>query len=721
MPSAKLHNIIIILFAIALVAAITGYFTLDYFSPSPEIRNVVLISMDTTRADNLSCYGVYKNATPNIDALAEEAVLFQNTYAPVPLTLPSHSTMLTGVHPPRHGVHDNLKYQLNDENITLAEILKDNGFSTAAIISAFILDSRFGIDQGFDVYDDNFKKELENANIAQRRGDETTEQALSWIQSNKEDPFFLFVHYYDPHMPYDPPEPFKTMIFHPYFAEIAFTDHCIGQIIDKLKALNLYDSTLVIITGDHGEMLDEHKERTHGYYIYQGNVKVPLIFKVPGIKKAKRVDDIAGIVDIAPTVCSLLGIELSEAFQGKDLSAYLGNRAASIPRDRHLYSECMVPTKYGGNSLLGIINNRYKYIQTTRPELYDLVNDPKESQNLAEQQPKRARILQDKLKLILEDSVLGSTEGSLELDAEAIEKLETLGYVGGGIEEEFSFDQDKPDPKDLIEYHNDMSKIQGLVQSEKFDEAEQLCEKLIAQNNAETIRQLYSFMITVAKNKNDQKKLIYYTKEAINLDPDQPSTYIEYGKALLEAGDAQEADAQFLKAHELSPDSEVILGNIAKAYYDSRKLNKAIEYCYKALELEPDYLLVRTSLADTLIKTNQLDLAMKQYYEVLRQSPDNPEALNALAWLKATSKNIAIFAPAESLRLALINAENSKFMAPQILDTLAAAYAANSQFKEAVETAQKAMQLAREQGLEELVGRIAGRLELYRSGQRVWQ
>ncbi|MHC5174167.1 MAG: sulfatase [Planctomycetota bacterium] len=224
-------------FLICLIGAVlTAGFIVYNKSRGPKIRNVVLISMDTTRSDHLSCYGIYKNVTPNIDALAQEGALFKHMYSPVPLTLPAHSSMLTGVHPPRHGVHDNLKYQLNDSNVTLAEVLKDKGFATGAVISAFILDSRFGLDQGFDSYSDEFEEKLDS-HISQRRGEESTKHAISWIDKNKDNPFFLFLHYYDPHAPYDPPEPFKSKILHPYFAEIAYTDHCIGQVIDRLKAL----------------------------------------------------------------------------------------------------------------------------------------------------------------------------------------------------------------------------------------------------------------------------------------------------------------------------------------------------------------------------------------------------------------------------------------------------------------------------------------------------
>ena len=214
-----------------------------------RFRNVVLISIDTCRADHLSCYGYKQKTTPNIDALAAEGILFETVVSPCPMTLPSHASMLTGTIPVYHGVHDNLGYRLAESNITLAETLKDAGFTTGAAISAFVVDSQFGIDQGFEVFDDRFKTPIEGSKIEQRRGDETTGLCLDWLEENKDQRFFYFLHYYDPHSAYEPPEPFaSTFAQNPYAGEIAFADHCIGQVITKLKKLDLYDSTLIIIT-----------------------------------------------------------------------------------------------------------------------------------------------------------------------------------------------------------------------------------------------------------------------------------------------------------------------------------------------------------------------------------------------------------------------------------------------------------------------------------------
>lgn len=275
-----------------------------------KIERIVLISIDTCRADYLSCYGYPRKTTPNIDDLAKEGILFENVISPVPLTLPGHASMLTGTIPPYHGVHNNTDYKLASSNVTLAERLKEAGYTTSAFISAFVLDSQFGLNQGFDTYNDDFEDRHMAANISERKAAEVSRLGAGWLENNRDRDFFLFLHYYDPHNPYEPPQPFSTdYAGNLYAGEIAYTDHCIGQIIAKLKELALYESTLIIVTGDHGEMLGEHGEKDHGFFIYQSAIKVPLIFKLPRPGRTKTVSSPVGLIDILPTVCRLLGIE----------------------------------------------------------------------------------------------------------------------------------------------------------------------------------------------------------------------------------------------------------------------------------------------------------------------------------------------------------------------------------------------------------------------------
>ena len=463
------------------LSALTLCFLCSCSSSPEEIRNVILISIDTCRADHLGCYGYHKDTTPNIDKIAREGIIFKNAYSEVPITLPSHSSMLTGTIPPYHGVHDNAGYYLAQSNLTLAEILEQNGFTTGAAISAYVLSSKFGLKQGFSTYGDLTNTASGASDIIERRGEETNRFVLKWLEKHKNKRFFLFLHYFDPHQAYEPPEPFASRFAgNAYAGEIAYTDFCIGQVVARLKALKLYDSSLIIITSDHGEMLNEHGEMSHAYFIYQSALKVPLIFKLPGSYPVAEFDEPVGLIDIVPTVCSMLGIRPDSSMQGKDLSPCFFGKIQPSP-DRKLYCESLYPTKYGANSLLGIITDRWKFIQTTRPELYDLKSDPDETNNVYKQQPKRARILREHLRLILEDTVQAnntSSKGTLEIDD--LNRLESLGYVASsGVNEDFSFNQNKKDPKDMIGLHSVHSKGLGLIDDNQLMEAAALYEKAI--------------------------------------------------------------------------------------------------------------------------------------------------------------------------------------------------------------------------------------------------
>jgi arylsulfatase A-like enzyme len=283
-------------------------------------KNVVIISIDTCRADLLGCYGYPRNISPNIDKVAKDGILFENTFTPIATTLPAHSSMFTGTIPPYHGIHDNDGYVLDESAVTLAEMLKQNGFNTSAFVSAFVLDSQFGLDQGFDLYDDNFGKTHNSMGINERLGGETNARALDWLDKNHKEKFFLFLHYFDPHFTYNAPPPFESNmrkafkdfklqldqtqkeyleLVIQYAAEISYTDYCIGKVIEKLKSLDLYDSTLLIITADHGESLHEHGEKSHAYFAYQSTIAVPLVFKLPGGPKAMRITDNVGLAECA--------------------------------------------------------------------------------------------------------------------------------------------------------------------------------------------------------------------------------------------------------------------------------------------------------------------------------------------------------------------------------------------------------------------------------------
>jgi arylsulfatase A-like enzyme len=489
------------------------------------IQNVILISMDTTRWDVLSCYGAPEVQTPNIGRFAQENIVFENCFAPVAITLPSHATMLTGIIPPQLGVLDNNHYVLTGNHVTLAEILKENGFQTGAFVGSFILDSMFGLDQGFDVYDDDVTGEI---GIPERRGDETTAQAIEWLEHHRDDRNFVFIHYFDPHAPYDAPEPFAARFkelyrdypefVQDYVGEIAFTDHCIGQLLARLKELGLYDKSLICITADHGESHEEHGEFSHGFFIYNSTIKVPLIFKVPGYGGHLRVTDTVGLVDVTPTICGALGIERTGISSGRNLTDNFYGRENLYP-DRTIFSYSIEAKKYGGNSLLSVIFGQYKYIHTTRPELYNISNDQYERLNLIDVEPNRVPLLREKLQNIVDHFATNAPNGRAEFDAETIRKLERLGYVGTtDSAANLRFDPSASDPKDLIDYHDLNSIALAYVWPDS------------------------------------QAKALSAAQSMIEMRPDLFNGYVMAGKILISMGRTDEAAPFLARAAELDPD-----------------------------------------------------------------------------------------------------------------------------------------------------------------------
>jgi arylsulfatase A-like enzyme/tetratricopeptide (TPR) repeat protein len=593
------------------------------------IRNVILISIDTCRADYLSCYGYSRKTTPNIDAIADAATLFENVISPVPLTLPAHCSMMTGTIPPHHGVHDNDNDWLNGSNVTLAEVLKENGFATAAFVSTFVLDSQYAIDQGFDTYYDNFDPQPSRLGVYERRADLTTRLTLDWLDSHSDDRFFLFVHYYDPHTAYEPPEPFASKFSDNLYAgEIAYTDHYIGNLIEKLKSLGIFDSSLVIITSDHGEMLGEHGEDEHGYFIYQSALKVPLIFKLPGQRKPQRVKEAVGLVDIAPTVCSLLGIAPPEPLHGRDLSVYLRGDTIS-PQHRFIYAESLYPTKYGGNSLLAVVGDRYKYIQTTRPELYGLELDPAESENLILLRPDLARMLREQLKQTLEESVrkLKSDAGPAP-DEETIRRLESLGYVTGPVSEEFDFDKEKQDPKDLLDFYMSTTRVNRLMKRQNLDEARALCEQLLLQRP--DYHGIHRTLGKIAALKGETQKAMPYMLRSLQLNPNQLDLHNHLAMILASQNRHAEAIDHLTKSVALNPNQVGLHFAWAGILEQQGKLNEAVAHYTAILDIDPATAAAHNNLGSVLLKQGKYDEAVDQFNAVLKIDPTAFAAHNNL-------------------------------------------------------------------------------------------
>jgi arylsulfatase A-like enzyme/Flp pilus assembly protein TadD len=622
----------------------------------PAIRNVLLISIDTLRADHLGAYGFPRPTTPNIDALAREGVLFKDARTPVPMTLPAHVSLFTGTLPPTHGLRDNLQNRLPEGSLTLAEMLKARGFTTGAIVSSFVLDRRFGLSQGFDSYDDRFQAVHKIGDLTERKGDEATRRAQEWLDGHQDRPFFLFLHFYDPHDPYEPPEPFASRWKErPYEGEVAFADDCVGQVLQKLRQLGLYESTLIVVTGDHGEMLGEHGEQNHGFFIYEGALRVPLVVRVPGAPAAgAQVEHPVSLIDIAPTVLSLVGAEARKEGQGVDLSPWLAGRGAGGGARTH-YAETVTPTRYyGASSLLAVVADGWKYIETARPELYDLRRDPAEAVNLLAREPAKADALARTLVGILAAAgrAPGPAPESAALDEASRERLAALGYLGrGGEASTHGFDRSKEDPKDLISFFRSDQRLNELVEDRKYAEARSLCDEMLRQRPGFADCHLQMSKIAAAEGQMDAAYAA--AAKAVALGPANDRAQLQLAALLRERGDLDGSIVHFRRALELQPDAPETRIWLGRALAEKGRLDEAATLLGGTASAQPESAAAATQLGFVLAKQGKLPEAVLSYRRALALDPNSAEAHAYLGSALATQGSLeeAVAHFEEALRL----------------------------------------------------------------------
>ena len=436
--------------AVASIIAVAGFWSRT-IEQTPAPIGVVIITLDTTRADRLSVYGFTGVSMPHLERLVREGVVFDRASSVAPLTLPAHTSLFTGLFPPAHGVRENADPPLAPDHTTLAESLSARGFRTAAFVGSVVLDADRGLSQGFDQYQGVVSTDAPGRSPGpprRRRADVVVSDAIRWIDSIGASPFFVWAHLYDPHRPYGAPEPFGSRYADPYIAELAFVDAQIGRVLEALERRRLLDRTIVVVAADHGESLGDHGERDHGIFVYESVVRIPLIVRAPGISP-RRVGDIVRLVDVMPTVMDLLNVP-NGPMDGVSAAGLLHGRSAD--RELEAYAESRYPARFGWSPVRAIRAGRHKLIDSPRPELYDLERDPYELRNIHDDRPQLARALAERLAAFDRRSPLRASQPVSDPTppSELRARLASLGYIGSDASTIVSAGRSLPDAKDCI-------------------------------------------------------------------------------------------------------------------------------------------------------------------------------------------------------------------------------------------------------------------------------
>jgi arylsulfatase A-like enzyme/Tfp pilus assembly protein PilF len=567
------------------------------FAPFGRTRaNLLLISIDTLRADRLGSYGYAEADTPRLDALGARGLRFEQATTVAPLTLPAHASLLTGIFPATHGVRDNIGFNLAEQQVTLAETLRGEGYRTGAFLGAFALDSRFGLHQGFDRYFDEFHlSEMKEGDMVslQRRGDDVVAEALAWLGEDSERPFFALVHLYDPHKPYEAPEPYPSR-FSPtpsgaYDAEVAWTDALVGRLLDGVEALDRLEDTLVVAVGDHGESLGAHREEGHGFFLYEAAVQIPLLMAGPGVP-SRVVPEQVRIVDVMPTVLDLMSIQAPAGVQGTSL-APLGR---GQPLKLLALSESWYPRyHFGWSELRAVRDGRYKLIQAPRRELYDLHTDPRELHNLAAEQPQRADALEQALSAMLEEVTSeDAPRGPSAMDMETEERLQALGYMGSNTSARYLEDRPRGDPKDKIGLYNLLKQAGKASSLGQVDDAIAKVQEALAQDPE--IVEAYTLLGMFHEKAGHSEEAMKAHQQALALDLENRGAVFKLALAHKEMGRLEDAEIGLERARELDPRDGRVLWELSDIQMRQKRLDEAEATLRDALALEvkrPKFLL----------------------------------------------------------------------------------------------------------------------------------
>jgi arylsulfatase A-like enzyme/Flp pilus assembly protein TadD len=609
------------------------------FAVAAPRPNIIVITLDTTRADRMGFLGSTRGLTPNLDAMAKQGIVFSRAYSHVPITTASHTTIFTGTYPQFNHVND-FGVPISPKLPYLPDLLHQHGYHTGAFVGSLILDpldgTAPGFDRGFDIYDAGFHLRRHGADryqTVERRAEVVVSHALAWLSQVPNGPFFLWIHLYDAHDPYDPPEPYKSRYAsQPYDGEIAYADSAVGTLLNALRKHGLYDETMIAVMADHGESLGAHGENTHGIFLYDETLHVPLLIKLPLNRAAgKHIETRVGLVDVTPTILQESGIAIPKEVQGESLLGMLkpappgGHDAAATPEDRPAYAETDYPHRgFGWSSLRALRSGKYLYIQAPERELYNQAGDAAAAHNLAES----TKAVADTLSSQLDEFRKNTSQTLVTLakpDAEQMQKLQALGYVTS--DSSAPHDDKMPggvDPKTKIEISNLLHDAMFDVEDARYQEAVALLERVLKEQPEMPVANM-QYGMAEARLRNYDKALAPLQK-AVKLMPDNGMGHYELGLALFETGDWKAAAPEFEVSVARAPRWADAHFSLAAVYARIDRVSEAMTELDKALGLTPEHYRANLLRGRILSLQGNPAAALLNLEKAAQVQPDSREA-----------------------------------------------------------------------------------------------
>lgn len=638
MPHQRLSLASTLLFLMVLVAgAPVGWAqakkTVARSAPTP---NLLLVTIDTLRPDHLGCYGYDQIQTPSIDGLAKQGIRFEQAYTPIPITLPSHAVMLTGTYPMMSGMHDFSGNNLSATQPTLATVLRARGYDTGAVIAAAVLDRRFGLNHGFDFYYDHFdfsRLAETNLDLMERPANQVIDEALKWLAKPRRKPFFLWVHLYDPHYPYKPPAPFDEKYrSNLYDGEIAFADTQLGRLLTYLRDHSLYDRTLIALSGDHGEGLGEHGEKTHGFFIYNSTLHIPLVIKPARTSHAAAAltEDHFSLVDLMPTLLGMLKVPVPSQVQGKSVANEIarGTHFESSP----LYAETFLPRlHFNWSELRGLNTANYHFIEAPKPELYDVSKDPHELKNLFADKQAVSSELRARLTTVIRQYTADKEMAQKStLDPELSQRLQALGYTAFAAGQDSTVSDPKlADPKDRIQVYEAVTEAIDDSQHGRFqDSIEKLKTTLSTEQDSVPIH--YLLGLNYYRTKDFENAVAEFSK-ALKLSPNYMLATFNLGLANAALGNDDEAIKYLERTLELDPTNFTAAFDLGVAYLHKQMIPQSTEAFRKSVTIYPDFAPGYKALGEMLVYQGKVEEGLKELHTAVRLAPGDPRNHEALA------------------------------------------------------------------------------------------